>query len=78
MYATCVTLIAMRTGVHFARKRSKPIVSIGLQHGAKAALVGTPLALHGAIQYIKFDAPTLPPMAFTMFCLRRFFSKKRS
>jgi predicted transglutaminase-like cysteine proteinase len=24
----------------------------------------------GAIQYIKFDQPTLPPMAFTMFCLK--------
>jgi predicted transglutaminase-like cysteine proteinase len=46
------------------------IVTIGLQHSAKAAFVGTPLALRGAIQYIKFDAPTLPPMAFTMFCLK--------
>jgi predicted transglutaminase-like cysteine proteinase len=46
------------------------IVTIGLHHGAKAAFVGTPLALRGAIQYIKFDAPTLPPMAFTMFCLK--------
>ncbi len=36
---------------------------------AQAAFVGTPMALRGAIQYIKFDAPTLPPMAFTMFCM---------
>ncbi|MDI4238213.1 transglutaminase-like cysteine peptidase [Bradyrhizobium sp. 31Argb] len=46
------------------------IFTIGLQHGAKAGFVGTPMALRGAIQYIKFDAPTLPPMAFTMFCLK--------
>jgi predicted transglutaminase-like cysteine proteinase len=46
------------------------IFTIGLQHGARAAFVGTPMALRGAIQYIKFDAPTLPPMAFTMFCLK--------
>jgi predicted transglutaminase-like cysteine proteinase len=46
------------------------IFTIGLQHSARAAFVGTPMALRGAIQYIKFDAPTLPPMAFTMFCLK--------
>ncbi len=46
------------------------IFTIGLQQGAKAGFVGTPMALRGAIQYIKFDAPTLPPMAFTMFCLK--------
>jgi predicted transglutaminase-like cysteine proteinase len=46
------------------------IFTIGLQHGAKASFVGTPMSLRGAIQYIKFDAPTLPPMAFTMFCLK--------
>jgi hypothetical protein len=46
------------------------IFTIGQHNGAKAAFVGTPLALRGAIQYIKFDAPTLPAMAFTMFCLK--------
>lgn len=42
----------------------------GGQHSAEAAFVGAPLALRGAIQYIKFDQPTLAPMAFTIFCLK--------
>lgn len=40
------------------------------QHKAEAAFVGAPLALRGAIQYIKFNQPTLAPMAFTIFCLK--------
>jgi predicted transglutaminase-like cysteine proteinase len=44
--------------------------AIGVQQSAKAAFVGAPMNLRGAIQYIKFDQPTLPPMAFTMFCLK--------
>ncbi|MET4605066.1 putative transglutaminase-like cysteine proteinase [Bradyrhizobium sp. JR4.1] len=40
------------------------------QHKAEAAFVGAPSALRGAIQYIKFDQPTLAPMAFTIFCLK--------
>ena len=46
------------------------IVSITGSRGAEADLDGVPIELRGAIQYIKFDAPTLPPMAFTVFCLR--------
>lgn len=42
----------------------------GVQHRADAAFVGVPMGLRGAIQYIKFDQPTLAPMAFTMFCLK--------
>lgn len=45
-------------------------LGIGLVPSAKAAFVGAPMSLRGAIQYIKFDQPTLPPMAFTMFCLK--------
>ena len=45
-------------------------VGVGVQPGAKAAFVGTPMGLRGAIQYIKFNTPTLPPMAFTIFCLK--------
>lgn len=44
--------------------------AIGGQHSAKAAFVGAPMGLRGAIQFIKFEQPTLPPMAFTMFCLK--------
>lgn len=42
----------------------------GGQHNAEAAFVSAPLGLRGAIQYIKFDQPTLAPMAFTIFCLK--------
>jgi predicted transglutaminase-like cysteine proteinase len=40
------------------------------QNGAEASLIGAPQALRGVIQHIKFDMPTLPPMAFTQFCLK--------
>src|SRR5882757_4706857 len=46
------------------------LMTIGVQHGAQAAFVGSPMALKGAIQAIRFESPTLPPMAFTMFCLK--------
>jgi predicted transglutaminase-like cysteine proteinase len=45
------------------------IVTIGVQ-SATAGFVGAPQALRGVIEHIKFDSPTLPPMAFTQFCLR--------
>jgi len=46
------------------------VVTAGVQDSAKAGFVGAPLALRGVIEHIKFDSPTLPPMAFTQFCLR--------
>ena len=46
------------------------VLGIGVQQSAKAAFVGAPMGLRGAVQYIKFDQPTLAPMAFTMFCLK--------
>ncbi len=46
------------------------VLGFGLQQGADAAFLGEPKGLRGAIQYIKFDQPTLPPMAFTIFCLK--------
>jgi predicted transglutaminase-like cysteine proteinase len=39
-------------------------------HPAFAGLLGMPIGLQSAVQRIKFEAPTLPPMAYTMFCLR--------
>lgn len=45
------------------------ILSVGVQHGAQAAMIGAPMALRGAMQYIKFDKPSMSPMAFTRFCL---------
>jgi predicted transglutaminase-like cysteine proteinase len=38
--------------------------------GANAGLLGMPMGLHAAIQHIKFETPTLAPMAYTEFCLR--------
>jgi predicted transglutaminase-like cysteine proteinase len=43
---------------------------VGVLPQAQAGLVGGPLSLRGAVQFIKFDTPTLAPMAFTMFCMR--------
>jgi predicted transglutaminase-like cysteine proteinase len=36
---------------------------------AYAGLLGMPMALQSAIHRIRFETPTLPPMAYTMFCL---------
>ena len=41
----------------------------GLQY-ANAGLLGMPMGLQSAIQHIKFETPTLAPMAYTQFCLR--------
>jgi len=35
-----------------------------------ARLLGMPMGLQSAIQRIKLETPTLPPMAYTQFCLR--------
>src|SRR4051794_34200326 len=35
-----------------------------------AGLLGMPMGLQSAIQRIKAEIPTLPPMAYTQFCLR--------
>jgi predicted transglutaminase-like cysteine proteinase len=45
-------------------------VAFGMIPKAEAGLISAPMALRGMIHYIKFDGPTLPPMAFTQFCLR--------
>jgi predicted transglutaminase-like cysteine proteinase len=43
---------------------------IGACQPAGAGLLGMPIGLLSAIQHIKFERPTLAPMAHTMFCLR--------
>ncbi|MDA9503270.1 hypothetical protein XI09_00060 [Bradyrhizobium sp. CCBAU 11386] len=35
-----------------------------------AGLLGMPMGLQSAIQRIKFEAPALPPFAYTQFCVR--------
>lgn len=44
--------------------------AIASGQGANAGFVGAPMGLRGAIEHIRFDQPTLPPMAFTIFCLK--------
>jgi len=60
----------MRKIVKFLAAVAAIVVTAGVQQRAEAAFVGAPLGLRGAIQYIKFDQPTLAPMAFTLFCLK--------
>jgi predicted transglutaminase-like cysteine proteinase len=37
---------------------------------AQAGLLGMPMGLRSAFQHIKFETPTLAPVAYTEFCLR--------
>ncbi|MCK1473622.1 transglutaminase-like cysteine peptidase [Bradyrhizobium sp. 197] len=60
----------MRKVAKFLAAVAAVVVAVGVQQSAKAAFVGAPLGLRGALQYIKFDQPTLAPMAFTIFCLK--------
>lgn len=60
----------MRKIVKFLAAAAAVVVAAGVQQSASAAFVGAPLGLRGAIQFIKFDQPTLAPMAFTIFCLK--------
>src|SRR6201996_5794797 len=46
------------------------VVAFGVMPKADAGLISGPLALHGVLQHIKFGSLTLPPMAYTQFCLR--------
>jgi predicted transglutaminase-like cysteine proteinase len=39
-------------------------------HRADAAWLAMPLGPRGAVQHIRFERPTLAPMAYTQFCLR--------
>jgi predicted transglutaminase-like cysteine proteinase len=57
---------------HFLRiaAATAVIFSIVADNAAQAGLIGAPQALRGAIQHIKFDTPTMAPMAFTQFCLK--------
>lgn len=55
---------------------AKAVLLVGLTllggsvRNAYAGLVGSPLALRGAIERIRLSEATLAPMAFTMFCMR--------
>ncbi|MGY4368158.1 putative transglutaminase-like cysteine proteinase [Bradyrhizobium sp. LB1.3] len=60
----------MRKVVKFLAAVAAVVMAVGVQQSARAAFVGAPLGLRGAMQYIKFDQPTLAPMAFTIFCLK--------
>jgi predicted transglutaminase-like cysteine proteinase len=45
------------------------ILLVGFQI-AEAGLLGMPMNLKAAYERIKFDTPTLAPMAYTQFCMR--------
>ncbi|MBR0797176.1 transglutaminase-like cysteine peptidase [Bradyrhizobium jicamae] len=44
------------------------VAGFSVLQSASAGLVGMPISLRSALR-IKFETPTLPPMAYTMFCL---------
>ena len=44
-------------------------LTIGLQ-SARAGFVGMPMGLRATVERIKFETPTLAPMAYTEFCLK--------
>lgn len=46
------------------------LFAVGFHQGADAGLIGSPLALRSVIHQIRFDQPTLAPIAFTQFCLK--------
>lgn len=45
-------------------------MTLGLSQPLHAGLLGMPMGLQSAIQHIKLETPTLPPMAYTQFCVR--------
>ena len=49
---------------------TQPLLRRDLQSGTTAALANVPHEPQRGIQFIRFDIPTLAPMAFTQFCLR--------
>jgi predicted transglutaminase-like cysteine proteinase len=46
------------------------IMAFAGQFDAEAGFIGAPRPLGAVTQYLKFRSPTLPPIAFTEFCLR--------
>ena len=50
--------------------RAQPLPRSEVRKGTSAAVASVPAGLQPGIQVIRFDAPTLAPMAFTQFCLK--------
>lgn len=59
MYRTSGSVISMAVAV-----------MIGGIQWASAGRVGAPALLQAALRHIKLGSPTLPPLAYTVFCLR--------
>jgi predicted transglutaminase-like cysteine proteinase len=60
------------TGQHFAESRflsAQLLLRGDLRYDTTASLASVPDVLQRSIQFIRFDVPTLAPMAFTLFCL---------
>jgi predicted transglutaminase-like cysteine proteinase len=42
---------------------------VGTQRNAYAGFIGTPMALRGLVEQIRFNEPVLAPMAYPMLCM---------
>ena len=49
---------------------AQPLQRRDLRNGTTTALASVPHELQRGIQFIRFDTPTLAPLAFTQFCMR--------
>jgi len=61
------------TDQHYAESRflsAQLLLRGDFRYDATASLASVPNLLQRGMQFIRFDAPTLAPMAFTQFCLK--------
>jgi len=68
-----VLSIALKVGDHYGEFRlpsTQPLLRSDLRNDTAAGLARVPGGLQQGIQFIRFDAPTLAPMAFTRFCMK--------
>jgi len=49
---------------------SAAIVFVGFGKPAEASMIGMTRGLRAVYDHIRFETPTMPPMAFSLFCLR--------
>jgi predicted transglutaminase-like cysteine proteinase len=58
------------SGLESRLSRAQPLPRSEVRKGTSAAVASVAAALQPGIQVIRYDAPTLAPMAFTQFCLK--------
>jgi predicted transglutaminase-like cysteine proteinase len=66
---TMVSSLLKANDPHYAESRLLS-AQLLLKTGPTAGRLSLSNSLQRGVQFIKFDAPTLPPMAFTQFCLK--------